>query len=475
MKIYDLISTCLRNLLRRKTRTILTTIGVVVGCCAIVLMLSLGIALNKSMNDSISQWADLNTITVYGNRGGGGIVYASSSKTVSSSSSGGQTEAPKLNDEALATLGAIKGVDVVYPLLQADYNTFTLYGGRGKRYAVEGQIVGMDLSQLAEKHTAQFGSLEGLDDPANLRGICVVGSEVPYQFRDLKRTRNNMIDKWQAQANGGELPDPFVDMIEDYMLLTVNNTTKDRNDKTWMYPSGGRAYEHKISAAAILEENWGGSLDPYSIAIDINWMKELLESYNRLTRAKDTEIQYSQLLVHVPNLDDMADIQAQITALGYNASSMEDYRQQVQGQLNAIQLFLGGLAAISLFVAALGITNTMVMSIYERTREIGVMKVLGCFVGNVRAIFLMEAGCIGFLGGFVGVALSFILSAIANNIPALVSALDFAGSGAGKISIIPPWLVLAAFAFSTLIGLIAGFGPSNRAVKISALEAIKQD
>ena len=82
---------------------------------------------------------------------------------------------------------------------------------------------------------------------------------------------------------------------------------------------------------------------------------------------------------------------------GYQISSMVDYRKQMQQQTAQRQLRLAGLAAISLFVAALNIANTMTMAIYERTREIGVMKVLGCEIGNIRRMFLIESGMIGFM------------------------------------------------------------------------------
>ena len=150
--------------------------------------------------------------------------------------------------------------------------------------------------------------------------------------------------------------------------------------------------------------------------------------------------------------------------------------------MQTIQLILGGLGAISLLVAALGITNTMIMSIYERTREIGVMKVLGCVIGNIRTMFLMEAGTIGFIGGILGLAFSYGISFAINSFAA---GGDGSGGGMGmfgmgmgggaSVSIIPVWLALGALVFATMIGLVSGFYPANRAVKISALTAIKQE
>ena len=163
--------------------------------------------------------------------------------------------------------------------------------------------------------------------------------------------------------------------------------------------------------------------------------------------------------------------------MGFNASSMASVRNEMQGQLGVIQMVLGCLAAISLLVAAIGITNTMIMSIYERTREIGVMKVLGCFIGNIRSVFLMEAGMIGLLGGAIGTGISYAISAVMNTLggEAFAGVLGISTDGSSPISIIPIWLVLLALLFSTFIGLISGFYPANRAVKISALEAIRNE
>ncbi|MFQ6976355.1 MAG: ABC transporter permease [Oscillibacter sp.] len=103
-----------------------------------------------------------------------------------------------------------------------------------------------------------------------------------------------------------------------------------------------------------------------------------------------------------------------IKDLGYSTYSMQSMRDELNKQTRQIELMLGGLGAISLLVAAIGITNTMIMSISERTKEIGIMKALGCYVRDIRAMFLMEAGSIGLLGGILGLIFSFIISVIIN-------------------------------------------------------------
>mgnify|MGYP000523734055 CR=1 FL=1 len=166
---------------------------------------------------------------------------------------------------------------------------------------------------------------------------------------------------------------------------------------------------------------------------------------------------------------------------------MNQQREEMQQQVIKSQMIFGGIAAVSLFVAAINIINTMTMAIYERTREIGVMKVLGCELGSIRTMFLLESSTIGFIGGLIGVAFSLLASFVLNNLSTILAAfgqgggLDLSGlmgggyyymdgGGSAAISIIPPWLMLAALVFATLVGLVAGILPANKAVRISALE-----
>ena len=189
---------------------------------------------------------------------------------------------------------------------------------------------------------------------------------------------------------------------------------------------------------------------------------------------------YQNAKVTVADMEYVGAVEEAIQAMGFDTYSMETIRKPMEEQTQKQQMFLGIIAGVSLFVAALGIANTMLMSIYERTREIGVMKVVGCYVRDIRAIFLMEAGCIGFFGGIAGILLSYLISYLMNffglNIGMGGASMWYGSASTGApVSIIPGWLVAGALVFSTLIGLISGYYPANRAVKISALTAIKQE
>ena len=194
----------------------------------------------------------------------------------------------------------------------------------------------------------------------------------------------------------------------------------------------------------------------------------------------------------VADLEELADVQNEIQNMGYDTWSMESIRESVLGESQRQQMMFGGLGAISLFVAAIGIMNTMVMSITERTWEIGVMKALGCYVRDIRRIFLLEAACIGIIGGVTGVVISLLISLIMNLVSAgagsylqgllqgmplssladLWTAVTTPGS---RISVIPGWLIAAGLGISLTVGLVSGFYPANKAVKIPALEAIRHE
>ena len=179
-------------------------------------------------------------------------------------------------------------------------------------------------------------------------------------------------------------------------------------------------------------------------------------------------------MVKVDDLDHVVAIQTAIKDMGHEAFSLTDMLDEMKKMSGTIQAVLGGIGAVSLIVAAIGITNTMIMSIYERTKEIGVMKVIGASLRDIKNLFLFESAIIGFLGGILGLFFSLGISKIINLVGGSFLA-DMSGGAGGKISIIPVWLAFASVGFSSLIGILSGYYPAKRAMNLSALEAIKTE
>ena len=182
---------------------------------------------------------------------------------------------------------------------------------------------------------------------------------------------------------------------------------------------------------------------------------------------------YTSLKVKADDIDHVNEVADVISNMGYNVETNAEYLDSMKSQFAIVQAVLGGIGAVSLLVAAIGIANTMMMSIYERTKEIGVMKVLGGSLRNIREMFLLEAAFIGLLGGIAGNILSFVMSAAINIIVGSSGAMSMGTDS--TISYIPWWLVLMSMVFAVLVGVLAGYFPAKRAMKLSPLAAIRNE
>jgi ABC-type antimicrobial peptide transport system permease subunit len=466
MKISDEISLSARNLLRRKGRTALTLVGVVIGTCMVVLMISLGIAQTKTNEEMLQSWGDLTQVQIYGY----GMMMSSDGKPL------------YLDDAAIANIKQIPHVAAATPYAQAYNLEGEITAGRNGRYTSDiYNLIGIDPTALEPMGFALQRGSWPTNTPASEKATklqVLVGSSTGYNFQDSRKSFNSPKRyryEGQTDANGKELP-PFVDIDKDKMTLTIK-TGEGSTEKS-------RSWE--LEVVGVLEPDGAkGYWTQSGIVLRIQDMKMLQKLYNDMTKTKEESKSYDQVYVKVDDLSYVTDVENAIHELGFtNTYSMNQQREEMQKQVMKSQMIFGGIAAVSLLVAAINIINTMTMAIYERTREIGVMKVLGCELGNIRTMFLLESSTIGFIGGLIGLCISLIASFVLNNLSTLGQGLDlsglmgggyYMGGGGGTISIIPPWLMLAALVFATLVGLVAGILPANKAVKISALEAIRHE
>ena len=303
-----------------------------------------------------------------------------------------------------------------------------------------------------------------------------------YSFYDSRKSMNSPNRyRWQGMTDAQGNPiEPFVNVDKDKMTLTIK-TGEAGNEKA-------QSWELEV-VGHIQQDVSKGWWTQSNIILRTQDLKMVEEAYYKMAKITNNNTSYDQVYVKVDDLKNVADVEEAIHDLGFeNTYSMNQQREEMQKQVMRSQMIFGGVAAVSLLVAAINIINTMTMAIYERTREIGVMKVLGCELGNIRTMFLLESSCIGFLGGLLGVGISLLVSFVLNHLTLILSVFGqsidlsglmgnsmFYGGMSSTISVIPPWLMLAALVFATLVGLISGILPANNAVKISALEAIRHD
>lgn len=449
MRFIDLLRMSVSNLFKRKVRTILTVLGVVIGVASIVVMVSLGLGLNKATMDELSNYANLTAVEVSEPWDTEGVS---------------DKDKLHLDDALMEDLMQIPHVVGVDPYLNVDL--MAKYG------VYEGYI------------SLQATTLEALQN----MNIEVGEGTLPQEDAgELQLFFGNMAIRNFYKTTGGEYnwdDVPDIDLMNDSVLYILDRDAyynsmgggTDENGKPYKKPK-----KHLFTTAGIA----AGGLDEYhqysyNTYCDIEELIPVLkkEFKGRAIPGQPTtskgkpykEIYYSRLTVNVDDMENVAEVTQTISDMGYNAYNDAEWIEQQQKQLGMIQAVLGGIGAVSLFVAAIGITNTMMMSIYERTKEIGVMKVLGCDMRNIGTLFLMEAGFIGFLGGVVGLILSYSLSGGINYL--VRQSQDM---GMDSISYIPFWLALLSMGFAILVGMVAGFFPARRAMKLSPLAAIRNE
>jgi putative ABC transport system permease protein len=182
---------------------------------------------------------------------------------------------------------------------------------------------------------------------------------------------------------------------------------------------------------------------------------------------------YGSLIAKVDNSKNASAAATEIRKLGVGAADAEASIKQQLTIFNILGLVLGSIGGIALAVAAVGVVNTMVMAILERTREIGVMRAVGAKRSTVRMLFTIEAAMLGFLGGVLGVAVGYGLTRIANIF--VNQQLASQNLSAHNIIGLPLWLVLAVVGIGTLIGTLAGLYPAARAAKLDPVEALRYE
>lgn len=446
------------NLWKRKLRTVLTVLGVVIGITSIVVMVALGNGLKQSMLDSYSNYNSMTQIRIYS----GGYYYSSSSS---------QDEEMRLDDTFVQQLLAMEHVEAVYPKLNFS------------AIAKVGQYRGyLDIYGITQE---EFSTLN----------IPVAQGKLPDSDTELQFFYgNNVLMNFYIDRTGvspwwenNEMP--AIDLMNDPIFVIFDQ------DAYWNSQNGGSSEggapvkqpkKYLVEPCGLMAGEFGEWGNEYGQSVLCN-MEALKAELKRVFKKNPipgqptrkngkpyNELFYSEMVVQVDDMENVTALTNMISDMGYNANSSVEWIQQQMDSMNMIQAVLGAIGAVAMLVAAISITNTMMMSIYERTKEIGVMKVLGCDIRNIQGLFLMEAGFIGFIGGVVGVGFSFLLSLAINGLVAGSDATANMGI-TGAICRIPLWLSPLAILFAVVIGMIAGFIPSLRAMRLSPLAAIRNE
>ena len=437
MSIKDLLTTAFLNLWRRKLRAFLTVLGMVIGVASIVVMVSLGIGIKQATIESFAGTGSLTTIRV------------NSWSYVSSGNGSSSSRQKELNKKAIAEFKKLEGVQAVMPLIET-------YGMiKSGRYVVDASILGVTREQ-AELFgiTLAEGELPG-EGSATTYEIAM-GAWSLQSFYSPDNYRQALDKNGNPKVTKDSRMQLTFDYRNIYTQMTISSTGDSSDEE--QTPLGNF---YKLKVTGIMDEE-NNDFSYYCI-MDATQLDKLAKANKSFTNYSTGK--YETVLVKCADISDVKAVKNAISEMGYGTYSLQDAVEMAEKSTQNVQYLLGAIGGVALLVAAIGIMNTMMMSIFERTKEIGIIKVLGCRIDNIAGLFLAEAAYIGLFGGALGMGLSFGISVLLNVLLA----------SSGLRSIIPAYLVFGAVGFSIIVAVAAGMYPAIRAMKLSPLAAIRNE
>ena len=438
MGFLDLLRLIASNLGRRKARVALTAIGVVIGTAAVVILVSMAIGLQQSATQQLYGIGDLSQIQVSPN-------YAEGPMPAGGSSPGGSPIPIQtvITNQSLQDFVAIPGVESVIP------RDFVMTASMIRHNRLE---AGVGLMGIGAEDLNILGLKAQQGTTVLAKGTAVIGAMVSAQF-------------YNPQYRPGQEPPAPPDLLGQQVKLELIKWDDQGNEIR-------KAFQ--VQVVGILEENRADDWSMFMRLDEVTLFNEWAIG-RRINRAKDG---YPNVVVKVNDVKEVLDITEVITGMGYQAYTPQTFVQGIDNFYLVLQVIFGGVGAIALLVAAIGIANTMAMAILERTREIGLMKAIGATNRDVLLTFLGEASGIGFLGGLGGIIVGWLASQVLNVLALVYLAGQTAQQGGPPPNIAvstPIWLMAFALIFATLIGLLSGIYPALHAATMVPVSALKYE
>jgi putative ABC transport system permease protein len=453
MKPRDLTDLALRNLREAILRNALTTLGVAVGVASLVAMLSLGVGLQQLASKRLSQSGLFDTILVTPKN-----AFRGMGRPQREPDSG---KPPRvLDDDARKEMEKLPNVIEVYPQVRF----FTEVRFNNKPFATV--VAGMPDSA---RNSGSFDGMQGNFFSSTTANEAILQIEFA---KDLSDKTSSLI--------GQELVLRYAERQSLPSAATNNDTPNNSPDAS----GGGFSVvpkELRLKIIGVVETEpaagYGGYgnarlLMPLATAstlraAQVNDLRDIVRDSNS---GKTT---YASLSVRAKSPSQVDALETSIKKMGFNAFSLLDASKSLRTFFTVFDSLLGIFGCLALAVATLGIVNTLVMSILERRREIGVLKALGAADSDVQQLFFVEAGVMGFLGGVFGVLLGWLLGravTVGTNVYLARQNLNPI-----ELSSVPWWLVVSAMIFAILVSLAAGLYPASRAAKLNPVDALRYE
>ncbi|MFH1101044.1 MAG: ABC transporter permease [Methanobacteriota archaeon] len=436
MKLADILKLSLNSLTHRGLRSWLTILGIIIGVAAVIAMLSIGAGMSQSMEAQMSGFgADVLTVSAgqtraqgpaggFGERfqPGGGFSRTSGSTTTTS------TTTPKLTDADINAILDAQGVEAVSGVISGRATIQYL------AQSVSVTIQGVNPAAWNMMTTSKLDSGRFLETGDGM-GV-LVGYSVAYGMFDYNLTENTPI------KIGGKT-------FSVVGILKKSGTGSFGGDDRTIFMTLQVAREIVTDV----------DIDEYSSLqvkiIDTNAVDQIIENVN--------QVLYASRLVTEDTKD-------------FTVTSPTSMLETIQSTMATLTFFLTGIAAISLLVGAIGIANTMFMSVMERTRLIGILKSIGTKNSEIMKLFITESGIIGLMGGLLGIFLGFIVVGVISSVGINIMGMGRMGTGTNtSVAVVTPELIIFALVFSTVIGIVSGLIPARKAANLQIVEAMRSE
>lgn len=440
---------CLMNMKRRKIRTFLTVLGVMIGVISVVALMSVGLGVKKEMIDSVVDSGSVNQIKVY-------------------SETGGKHKDRMITDKTIETFSKFSNVSGCYSVYEVPVTM--KYG----EYEYYGNLVGVPGDEFS---TWKLVSGENVMKDSDGKGFAA-GSSVGKLF--FNPNTYTSFEKKEKKGIGSLTGRRF-----DTVFGWGDENAKTVKLKLTGVLADGSADKASDDDSDDESDNTEGEVytSTYSeksqtIYCDMDYLKSLLKRVSVDGKLEGQPVDgngnsyrefiYTAAIVTVDDTNNVDAIVKKFQDMGYQTENAKEYLDTIQKYLKMIQLLLGGIGTIALVVAVIGISNTMTTSVFDRVNEIGILKVLGCDIDELRLLFLAEAAIIGAAGGVLGVGCSYGVKVIIDK--CAVSMFHLAKGT--NISYIPWWLALAGMMGSVVLGVAAGYIPARWATKLRPIDAV---